>query len=317
MYTAAESDLLTWFLKARCHTGPGQIDARLRIQSWKFKFAQKVIYELESLRRDARNTRDFREKLADCPSLKVYFLCEVKMTRCWTEWHTNLCLSIHPSVVCRQEITVFLRHLSIIRIIRQYCRVCSCWIRVAGDEAFILVSHVRRYYDVSTVILMMMMMMMMMMFAKRYIVVVFLLIVKLCCRPNLPMSWLKYPGCVHLFIPISLLCTLQRRQFPPGHRVRTRPLLSPGPRWGSLRHSPGPLAGLVEGKGIRREGNWERKGGKGNGSEEDGREGERKERGERERGKGTGETRRSFERNWRPWYTQVVTAIAYDIGSVC
>jgi len=46
--------------------------------------------------------------------------------------------------------------------------------------------------------------------------------------------------------------------------------MCPGPRWGSLQCPPDPLAGLGGGKGIRREGNWERKKGKGKGGGERG-----------------------------------------------
>jgi len=60
------------------------------------------------------------------------------------------------------------------------------------------------------------------------------------------------------------------------HEMRQRPGLRAAPRWGSLQRSPRPRR---EGKGIRREGNWERKKGKrreGRGKgREGGREGER------------------------------------------
>jgi len=72
--------------------------------------------------------------------------------------------------------------------------------------------------------------------------------------------------------------------------MRQRPALRSGPRCGSLQRAPDHLAGLGEGKGVRREGNWERNEGKGNGRgrERKGKEG--RGRGE-EKGKGRDPTK--------------------------
>jgi len=73
--------------------------------------------------------------------------------------------------------------------------------------------------------------------------------------------------------------------------MRQRPGLRPGPRWGSLQCSPDPLAGLGEGKGIRRDGI-----GKGrNGKRMDGGEGR-----ERRGGKGKGRDPNKFHEKLTP-----------------
>ena len=62
------------------------------------------------------------------------------------------------------------------------------------------------------------------------------------------------------------------------HEMRQRPGSDLDPAGEAYSAPPDSLAGLGEGKGIRREGNWERKEGKGNGTE--GREKEGREGGE-------------------------------------
>jgi len=77
--------------------------------------------------------------------------------------------------------------------------------------------------------------------------------------------------------------------------MRQRPWLRPGPCWVSLQRYPRPSSWIRggEGKGIRREGNWERK------------EGKREWRGERWEGKGKGRDPTKFRVKLTPLFTWV------------